>query len=122
MTMLRPSRSGDSTTPSSLTSSANRISRSRPRSGWVVSRPRNMIVTLTFALVEKPDDVALLGLVVLYGDLRPELDLLDVNLGLVLSSLLGLLLLLVPVLPVVHDPGDRRLCLRRTSTRSRFLP
>ena len=65
------------------------------------------------ALVEEPNDVALLGLVVLDGDLRPELDLLDVNLGLVLSSLLGLLLLLVPVLPVVHDPGDRRLRLRR---------
>ena len=48
--MLRPSSSGgDSTCPISFTSSASRISRSRPRSGWLCSRPRNMIVTLTFA-------------------------------------------------------------------------
>src|SRR5215210_5138945 len=60
------------------------------------------------ALVEEPNDVAFLGVVVLYRDLRPELDLLDVNLGLVLAGELGLLLLLVPVFPVVHDPGDRR--------------
>ena len=48
--MFRPSRSGwDSIVPISLTSSARRRSKSRPRSGWVVSRPRNMIVTFTFA-------------------------------------------------------------------------
>src|SRR5581483_10390210 len=50
ITMLRPSRSGwDSIAPISLTSSARRRRRSRPRSGWVVSRPRNMMVTFTFA-------------------------------------------------------------------------
>jgi len=65
------------------------------------------------ALVEEAHDVALLGLVVLRRDLRPELDLLDLNLGLVLARELGLLLLLVSVLPVVHDPGDRRTGLRR---------
>ena len=48
--MLRPSRSGwVSIIPSSFTSSASRISRSRPRSGCSRSRPRNMIVTFTFA-------------------------------------------------------------------------
>ena len=122
--MFRPSRSGgDSTTPSSFTSSASRISRSRPRSGWLVSRPRNMIVTLTLARwLRKRTDVALLGLVVLSGDLRPELDLLDVDLGLVLAGELGLLLLLVPVLPVVHDPGDRRPGLRRHLDEVEVLP
>src|SRR5215831_13052616 len=64
------------------------------------------------ALVQKALDVSLLGLVVVLADLRSELDLLDVDLGLVLPRELGLLLLLVAVLPVVHDPGDRRICLR----------
>ena len=73
-----------------------------------------MIVTFTFALcAEEPHDVALLGLVVVHADLRPELDLLDVDLRLVLPRELGLLLLLVPVLAVVHHPADRRVCLRR---------
>src|SRR4029453_8629951 len=59
-------------------------------------------------LVEKAGDVALLRLVVVISDLRPELDLLDVDRNLVLSSELGLLLLLVAVLAVVHDPRDWR--------------
>jgi hypothetical protein len=46
-------------------------------------------------------------------DLRPELDLLDVDLRLVLARELRLLLLLVAVLPVVHHPRDRRIRLRR---------
>ena len=46
--MLRPSCWGDcSTVPRSATSSASRISSRSPRSGWVCSRPRNMIVTFT---------------------------------------------------------------------------
>ena len=61
------------------------------------------------ALSEEAEDVALLGLVVVDSDLRSELDLLDVYLGLVLAGELGLLLLLVAVLPVVHDPRDRRI-------------
>src|SRR5205823_457393 len=56
--------------------------------------------------------VPLPGGVVVNPDLRPELDLLDVDLRLVLPRHLRLLLLLVPVLPVVHDPGDRRIRLR----------
>src|SRR5689334_17078234 len=61
------------------------------------------------AMVEEANDVALLRLVVVDRNLRPELDLLDVNLGLMLPRELRLLLLLVAVLPVVHDLGDRRI-------------
>jgi hypothetical protein len=53
--------------------------------------------------------VAALGLVVVLGDLRSQLDLPHVHLLLVLAGGLGLLLLLVLVLGVVEDPGDRRL-------------
>src|SRR5438093_7959671 len=65
------------------------------------------------ALVEEALDVALLGVVVVDSDLRPELDLLDVDLRLVLARELGLLLLLVPVLPPVHHLCDRRVGLSR---------
>src|SRR5215471_18317342 len=60
------------------------------------------------ALVEESLDVALLGVVVVDADLRPELDLLDLDLALVLAGLLRLLFLLVLVLAVVHDLGDGR--------------
>src|SRR5205807_8227652 len=40
--------------------------------------------------------------------LRPELDLLDLDLALVLAGLFRLLFLLVLVLAVVHDLGNRR--------------
>src|SRR5438309_7543024 len=53
------------------------------------------------ALVQEPRDVAFLGLVVVYPDLGPDLDLLDVDLRLVLARELRLLLQLVPVLPVI---------------------
>src|SRR5438105_5307111 len=61
------------------------------------------------ALVEEALDVALLGVVVVNADLRPELDLLDVDRDLVLARELRLLLLLVAVLPVVHYPRDGRI-------------
>src|SRR6266542_136164 len=61
------------------------------------------------ALVEEPRDMASLRLVVVLADLRSELDLLDVDLRLVLPRELRLLLLLVAVLAVVHDPRDRRI-------------
>src|SRR6476660_7683182 len=64
------------------------------------------------ALVQEARDVAFLGVVVVNSDLRPELDLLDVDLRLVLAGNLRLLLQLVPVLPVVHHPGHRRIGLR----------
>ena len=54
-------------------------------------------------------DVALLGVVVVDRDLGPELDLTDVDLGLVLAGLLELLLLLVAVLRVVEKARDRGL-------------
>jgi hypothetical protein len=46
-------------------------------------------------------------------DLRPELDLLDVDLRLVLPRQLRLLLLLVLVLPPVHDFRHRGIGVRR---------
>ena len=55
------------------------------------------------ALLEKALDVALLGHVVVVRDLRAQLDLADVDLLLVLASLLCLLLLLVLVLRVVEE-------------------
>src|ERR1700744_4738289 len=53
-------------------------------------------------------DVALLGVVVVLGDLRPELDLADRDLLLVLASGLLLLGLLVLVLGVVEYAADGR--------------
>src|SRR6185437_16883257 len=57
---------------------------------------------------EESLDVSLLGVVVVDADLRPELDLLDLDLALVLAGLLRLLLLLVLVLAVIHDLRDGR--------------
>ena len=74
------------------------------------------------ALVEEALDVALLGLVVVNPDLGSELDLLDVDLRLVLAGELRLLLQLVPVLPVVHDPGNRRIRLGRDLDQVEVLP
>src|SRR5215216_1258973 len=73
-------------------------------------------------LVEEADDVALLRLVVVDSDLRPELDLLDVDRNLVLARDLGLLLLLVAVLAVVHDPRDRWVRLRGDLDEVEILP
>src|SRR4029079_1661083 len=64
-------------------------------------------------LVQEPDDMALLGLVVVVADLRSELDLLDVDRRLVLSRLLRALLLLVAPLAVVHDARHGRVGLFR---------
>src|SRR5215475_3280717 len=52
--------------------------------------------------------MALLGPVVVRIDLRPELDLLDDRLGLVLARFPGLERGLVLELAVVHELGDRR--------------
>src|SRR5438067_1801955 len=64
-------------------------------------------------VLEEADDVSLLGRVVVWVNLRPELDLLDRDGGLVLAGELRLLLLLVLVLRVVHHPAHRRLGVRR---------
>ena len=61
------------------------------------------------ALLEETQNVALLGLVVANVDLGSELHFLDLDLGLVLTSSLGLHGLLVLELTVVHDLADRRL-------------
>ncbi len=59
-------------------------------------------------LLEEPQDVALLGLVVVRRDLRPQLHLADRHLLLVLARRLLLLLLLVLVLRVVEHAADGR--------------
>ena len=74
------------------------------------------------ALVQEARDVAFLGLVVVDPDLGSELDLLDVDLRLVLARELRFLLELVPVLPVVHDPGNRRVRLSRDFDQIEVLP
>src|SRR5699024_5549515 len=58
--------------------------------------------------LEEPDDVTLLGLVVVRVDLRAELDLLDDRVRLVLARLACLDRGLVLELAVVHQLGDRR--------------
>src|SRR4029077_16861740 len=58
-------------------------------------------------LAQEAFDVVLLGVVVVLGDLRAELDLADRYLLLVLARLLELLSLLVLVLGVVQDATDR---------------
>ena len=49
-----------------------------------------------------------LNVVIVLVDLRPELDFLDLDDVLVPLRFAGALLLLVLVLPVIHDPADRR--------------
>src|SRR6185436_7054950 len=60
------------------------------------------------AVLEEALDVLLLELVVVLVDLRAELDLLDLDHFLVLARFTRPFLLLVLVLPEVHDPADRR--------------
>src|SRR5690348_12561197 len=60
------------------------------------------------AVLEEALDVLLLELVVVLVDLRPELDLLDVDHLLVLLRGPRALLLLVLVLAEIHDPADGR--------------
>ena len=61
------------------------------------------------ALLQETKDVTLLGLVIAHIDLGSELHFLDLDLGLVLTSLLGLHGLLVLELAVVHDLAHGRL-------------
>jgi len=60
------------------------------------------------SLPEEPLDVAFLGAVVVRVDLRPDLDLLDDRLRLVLARLPGLEGRLVLELAEVHELADRR--------------
>jgi hypothetical protein len=65
------------------------------------------------SLPQEPLDVALLGAVVVRVDLRPDLDLLDDRLRLVLARLPGLERRLILELAEVHEFGDRRTRRRR---------
>lgn len=65
------------------------------------------------ALLEEPNDVTLLGVIVVRVDLRPELHFLDDRVRLVLARLTGLHGRLVLELAVVHELADRRACGRR---------
>src|SRR6185369_1414428 len=56
---------------------------------------------------QEPLDVLLLELVVVHIDLRPELDLLDLDHPLVLLGFAGALLLLILILAKVHDAAHR---------------
>ena len=58
--------------------------------------------------LQEADDVIFLELIIVCINLGPELHLLELNALLVLLGLLCLFALLVPILPVVHDPADRR--------------
>ena len=105
----RPGGACDSTIANSATSSATRLRIFRPSSGWAISRPRNMIVSLTLLpSPRKRIDVLHLGDVVVLVDLGPELHLLDDDVRGLALRLLAPLFLLVDVPAVVHDPADRR--------------
>ena len=72
-----------------------------------------MIVVLTLLpSIKKSLDVVLLERVVVLIDLDAELDLLDLDLLLVLLRFVSALVLLVQVLPVVHDPAHWRVRFR----------
>src|SRR6185436_9924010 len=65
------------------------------------------------AVLEETLDVLLLELVIVFVDLRPELDLFDQDHFLVTLRLATALLFLVLVLPEIHDAADRRYGRRR---------
>src|SRR5439155_11166881 len=65
------------------------------------------------AVLEEAFDVLLLELVVVLVDLRPEFDFFDENHLLVPPGLTRALLLLVLILPEIHDAADRRVRRRR---------
>ena len=65
------------------------------------------------ALPQEPLDMALLGAVVVRVDLRPDLDLLDDRLRLVLARFPGLERRLILELAEVHELADWRPCRRR---------
>jgi hypothetical protein len=63
------------------------------------------------AFLKKARQCAQLGLVIAVLGRRPELDLLDLDLLLLLARRLLGLVLLVKVLAVIHDLADGRLCI-----------
>ena len=115
MVMLRPSCRGKiSTRPTCSTASTTSSRMRRPSSGWCISRPRNVIVTLTlWPSSQEPLDLAGLRVEVALRDLGPVLHLLDGDVAGLAPGLLGLLGRLVLVLAVIHDPADGRVRLSR---------
>ena len=115
MCMLRPSCWGaDSITASSLDVLEQALEQ-RPAAlgvGLLAAAEHDRHLDLV-AVAQEALDVTLLGLVVVVGDLRAQLDLAHVDLLLVLAGGLRLLLLLVLVLRVIEQPGDRRARVRR---------
>ena len=110
MIMFRPSCLGwASTKPSSSTSPARRCSNPEPEFGpGLLTPPEHNRDLDLVALLEEPLNVTLLGAVVVRVDLRPELDLLDDRLRLILARFPGLERGLVLELAVVHQLADRR--------------
>ena len=109
--MLRPSSLGDDLDLGRRAPPARRPGRGSacPSSGWAISRPRNMIVTLT--LWPSPRNCSTLRVLVSKSPApilgRYFISLID-DVGALAPRLLGLLRCLVLVLAVVHDPADRR--------------
>ena len=78
-------------------------------SGCAISRPAEEDRRLDLvAFLDEPLNVVLLERVIVLVDLGPELDFLDLDDVLMPLRFPGALLLLVLVLPVIHDPADRR--------------
>ena len=95
--------------PISSNSSINRAIRALPISWCTISRPRNQDVGLDLvALFQEPDDVVLLELVIVLIRVGAKLNFLDVDALLVFFRFVSLLLHLVAVLAVIHDPAHRR--------------
>ena len=108
--MLRPSRFGRCSTIAELGELLGQaVEDHRPALGvgHLATAEHDRDLDLVLVLQEALD-VTLLGRVVVLGDLRPELDLADGDLLLVLARGLLLLGLLVLVLRVVEDAADGR--------------
>ena len=113
--IVLPSATGiPSSRPSSLTSSASRAIRSRPRSGCCCSRPRKITTAFTFdPSAKKLERAVPLPRVVVRTDLRSQLELLQGDVHLIPLRCTSFALLLVAPLAVVEDAADRRVRVRR---------
>ena len=108
--MFRPScRGDDSTKPSSLDVLGQPLQQPEPQlgAGLLTTAEHDGDLDLVTG-TQEPDDVTLLGLVVVRVDLRPQLHLFDDRVGLVPAGLARLLRGLVLVLAEIHQLADRR--------------
>src|SRR5256886_17650668 len=101
-------RGRNSTIPFWSTSLISRSRISRPRPVRVISRPRKKMVALTLSLIQEPQHMIFLGLVVVLVHINAELDFLDRNRLLMFLGLAFFLLLLIQKLAVVHDAAYGR--------------